>query len=97
VDHAAVGDGERPAKASGREIGDPGVEERYEAIPRERTAAAQRSCPDRVEAEADVGRGGCNAATLDERGKPGRRVLGLRAQIQVERDAGVEMDAVERP
>ena len=58
-------------------------------------AAGDRRRADRIEAEADVGRGGRDAAPFDQRGDDGAGILGLRAEIEVERDAGIEMDAVE--
>ena len=51
---------------------------------------------DRIEAETDIGRGRRDPSALHQGSEQLPGVLGLRAEIEIERDAGVEMDAVER-
>src|SRR5262249_50180717 len=66
------------------------------AAPRRRPRAADRRGTNRVEAEADIGGGGSDAAALDQRREPASRVLHVRTEVEVERNAGVEVNALER-
>ena len=91
VDHAAVGGREWPAKSLRRQIGNDGVEDRRERVPGQRAAAGHGRGADRIEAEADVGRRRVDAAMFDQGGDQRAGVLRLRAQIEIERDAGIEM------
>jgi hypothetical protein len=96
VDRPAVNHCERPAKALRRQIGNGGVEDRHETAPRQRACAADRRGTDRVEAETDVGGGGSDAAALDQRRERASRLLHVRTEVEVERNAGVEVNALQR-
>ena len=50
---------------------------------------------ERIETEPDVERGRCDAPLFDQRDKRERQVLGLRAQIELDRDAGIEQHTIE--
>ena len=96
VDDAAVGSRERPAKALACQIRDDRVEDRLEGAPGQWTAARHGRGADRIEAETDIGRRRRDPSLLRQGSEQLPGVLGRRAEIEIERDAGVEMDAVER-
>src|SRR6516165_4252359 len=96
VDRPAVSRCKWPAKTLRRQIGNGGVEDRHEVAPRQRTCAADRRGTDRVEAKTDIGGGGSDAAALDQRRQPASRVLHVRTEVEVERNAGVDVNALER-
>ena len=52
--------------------------------------------PDRVEAETDGRGAGRNTAALDQCGEPGRRIAAVRTGIELDADAGIEVDVGER-
>ena len=59
-------------------------------------AAADRRGADRIEAETDVGGGGREAAALHQAASQSAASRVVRAEIEIERDAGIEVNAVER-
>jgi hypothetical protein len=96
VDHASISRRKRAAEALRRQIGNGGVEAREEVASRLRISAADRCDSKRVKTEADIRGGGRDAAAPNQRGKQMSYVLRLWTGVEIERDAGVEINAVER-
>ncbi len=95
VNDAAVGDGEWPAKSCAREFGDEARKCPGKTAPRLRVAAGHRKAADRIEADAHIDRRRRDAAAFHQRGEVADDVAGLRADVEIDGDAGIEIDAVE--
>ena len=92
---AAIRDGERSGEALRSQVGDNLAEQQCDLRPRQRRRAAAGLCAKRVVTETDLRLAGGNTALFENGGEMLSRILVLRAQVQLERDAGFGMDAIE--
>ena len=95
VDRACVGANKRPAKALAFQARHARRERARFHGPGAFSAPGAHLQAERIEAEADVGGLDARAAARDERGDALRLSLGVRAEVQLERDAFVEPHALE--
>ena len=95
VDDASVGDRERTVEAGSGELADQRGEVWRELVPGPRPAAGRGKAADRIEAEAEIDRCRRDAAAFDQRGEIADHVPRRGLRVEVERDAGIEIDAVE--
>ena len=96
MDHPAVGDSKGTGETLAREIGDKSGKDRRDVLPRQRAVSVQGHTAERAEAEADGAILRAKPARLDESGEKTSRVLRLHAEIEIDGDAGIEIDIVER-
>ena len=96
VDHPAVRDSKGTGETLAREIGDKSGKDRRDVLPRQRALSVQGNAAERAEAEADGAILRAKPACLDESGEKTGRVLRLHAEIEIDGDAGIEIDIVER-
>ncbi len=96
VDDATVGRRERAAKSLVAQVDDRGGKARRQALPRLRAAARCSRGPDRVEPEAHLCCARRDRTAIDQGNDRTRGGLALCTRIDVERDAGIEIDVGER-
>ena len=96
VNDAPVGDRERPAKSLFGKIADGGREDFRQLAPRHRRCARRGEAADRIDAGAHVDGGRRELARFHQRREMLHGGARRRAEIEVDGDAGVELDAVER-
>ena len=84
-----------PRKPSSGEFADQPGEIRRELVPRQDAAAGRRHVPERIEAGAHVDAVGRDAARLHQRGEFFAASRVSRGDVEVDGDAGIEIDAVE--
>ena len=95
MDHPSIGDRERALEAHRGEAFDRARDRGHDLLPAVGTGAPHRAGPERVEPEADVAGGGIDAFALDVFGDVNGGHPRLRADLKLDADAGVEIDAVE--
>ena len=95
MDHPSIGDGERALEAHRGKTLDRAGDGGHDLVPAIGTGAPHRTGPERVEPEADIAGGGIDAFALDVFGDVNGRHPRLRADLKLDADAGVEIDAVE--
>ena len=95
MDHPSVGGGERALEAERGEALDGAGDRRHDLGPAIGAGSPHRAGAERVEPEADVAGGGIDALALDIFGDVDRRHPRLRTDLQLDADAGIEIDAVE--
>ncbi len=95
MDHASIGGGERALEAHRGKTLDRTRDGRDDFAPAIGTVSPHRAGPERVEPEADIAGGGIDAFALDVFGDVNGRHPRLRADLKLDADAGVEIDAVE--
>ena len=95
MDHPSIGGGERALEAHRGEAFDRAGDRGHDLVPAIGTGAPHRTGPERVEPEADVAGGGIDAFALDIFGDVNGGHSRLRADLKLDADAGVEIDAVE--
>ena len=96
VDHPAVATGKWACKAAVGQTGNGGIEARHEFVPGPPAAACRCSGADRVETEAYGGGGGRSAPAFKQCSEPGRDIVAVRTEIDVDPDAGIEVHAGQR-
>ena len=96
MNDAPVGNGKRTGEALTREIGHEAGKDRRNVGPGHRALAAQSNAAERTEAEADGHVLRREATGLDQSGEQARGVLRLNAEVEIDGDAGIEMNIVQR-
>src|SRR4029079_4628378 len=96
MDHPAVRDSKGTGETLAREIGDKSGKDRRDVLPRQRAVSVQGHTAERAEAAADGAILRAKPARLDESGEKTSRVLRGHAEIEIDGDAGIEIDIVER-
>ena len=95
MDHPSIGGGERALEAHRGEALDGAGDRGHDLGPAVGTGAPHRAGPERVEPEADIAGGGIEALALDIFGDVNGGHPRLRADLKLDADPGVEIDAVE--
>ncbi len=97
VDRPAVGDGERTGEALALHLRHEAGEDRRHVGPDHVVPAIDREHADRIEAEANVHIFRRDASLLHEVGEHHARIFTKRAELELDGDAPLEMDALEHP
>ena len=95
MDHPSIGDRERAFEAHRGEALDRAGDRGNDLGPAIGTGAPHRAGPERIQPEADVAGGGIDAFALDVFGDVNGRHSRLRADLKLDADAGIEINAVE--
>ncbi len=96
MDHPPIGCGERAGKTLAGEIRDETCKECRAVFPGEGARSAQSDGAEWVEAEADADVLRRDRSGLDQSGEKARRIFRSKTEVEIDGDAGIEMDLVER-
>src|SRR5204863_71033 len=97
VDHAAIGGDERPLEAEAGETLDRPRDGRNDRIPEIRAVSPDGRGRKRIHPEPDVAGGRIEALALDEFRDVDRGHARLRTDLELDADAGVEVNVLQHP